>query len=73
MYAVAAGIDPKQVLPVALDTGCDVDEVRGAPFYAGLPRRRARCARHVFLSSGSRCSGHDPASQDMRAVYGSPC
>eukprot|EP00208_Stichococcus_sp_RCC1054_P004202 CAMPEP_0206137386 /NCGR_PEP_ID=MMETSP1473-20131121/2522_1 /ASSEMBLY_ACC=CAM_ASM_001109 /TAXON_ID=1461547 /ORGANISM="Stichococcus sp, Strain RCC1054" /LENGTH=630 /DNA_ID=CAMNT_0053530445 /DNA_START=352 /DNA_END=2243 /DNA_ORIENTATION=- len=42
VYAIAAGIDPRQVLPVGLDTGCDVDEVRDAPFYAGLPRRRAR-------------------------------
>ena len=42
VYAIAAGIDPRQVLPVALDTGCDVDDVRKAPFYAGLARCRAR-------------------------------
>lgn len=42
VYAIAAGIDPRQLLPISLDTGCDVQSVREARFYCGLPRRRSR-------------------------------
>lgn len=56
IYTVAAGINPRQLLPISLDTGCDVESVREARFYSGLPRRRARLAPCLPLLLFAFCS-----------------
>ena len=36
MHTAAAGISPRHLLPIALDVGCNTQDVREDPFYIGL-------------------------------------
>lgn len=40
LYTACGGIDPGKCLPVTLDCGCNVDEIRDKPTYAGAKRKR---------------------------------
>ena len=36
VYTAAAGVYPNQLLPISVDVGCNVGEVRDQPLYMGL-------------------------------------
>ncbi len=40
LYSACGGIDPATTLPVVLDVGCNVDNVRTGPFYTGVQSKR---------------------------------
>lgn len=42
LYTACAGIDPARCLPVTIDVGTENEELRHAPYYPGLDRRRLR-------------------------------
>jgi len=48
VYA-AAGVDPRSVLPIVLDVGCNVAAVRDSPDYVGLLRERERGPAYLAL------------------------
>jgi malate dehydrogenase (oxaloacetate-decarboxylating)(NADP+) len=48
VYA-AAGVDPRAVLPIVLDVGCNSASVRDSPDYVGLPRDRERGPAYLAL------------------------
>merc|ERR1719229_1517941 len=42
LYTACAGVNPRQLLPVTLDVGCNREELRNDEFYIGLPQERVR-------------------------------
>lgn len=40
VYTAAAGVDPRQLLPISVDVGCNVANVRDHPLYMGLQQVR---------------------------------
>jgi len=42
LYTACAGINPRQLLPVCIDVGCNREELVKDEFYIGLPQERVR-------------------------------
>ena len=49
LYTVAGGVPPSKVLPVVIDAGCNMAEVRDDPFYVGLKQPRVRGQAYDML------------------------
>ena len=55
MHTAAAGISPRHLLPIALDVGCNIQEVREDPFYIGLRQVRSMLPLHETPHPGTQC------------------
>ena len=52
VYTAAAGLDPRQLLPVSVDVGCNVASVRDQPLYMGLQQvQDASCVLTLLYAS----------------------
>jgi len=49
LYTACAGVNPRQLLPVTLDVGCNREELRNDEFYIGLQQERTRGEEYDML------------------------
>lgn len=65
LYTACGGVNPTRTLPVVLDVGCNVPEVRDAPHYIGMPTPRLTGEAYDALV--------DEFITAVRSVFGQSC